>query len=48
MNTIELILLDMDGTMFDTERIWFEVCRKLLEDIGHLNSITRLPAQAET
>lgn len=35
MNTIELILLDMDGTMFDTERIWFEVCRKLLEDIGH-------------
>lgn len=35
MNTIELILLDMDGTMFDTEKIWFEVCKKLLEDIGH-------------
>lgn len=35
MKTIELILLDMDGTMFDTEKIWFEVCKKLLEDIGH-------------
>lgn len=36
MKTIELILLDMDGTMFDTEKIWYEVCKKLLSDVGHL------------
>lgn len=35
MKAIELILLDMDGTMFDTEIIWYEVCKKLLSDIGH-------------
>ena len=35
MKTIDLILFDMDGTMFDTEQIWFEVFRDLLKDMDH-------------
>lgn len=35
MKTIDLILFDMDGTMFDTEQIWFEVFGDLLKDMEH-------------